>query len=806
MSGNISLKDKVQAELAKRELARRNLYEFTEFTMPEFQGTDFHRVYYTILDLFAKGLLKKLMVTMPPQHGKALQVDTPVLTTRGWKTHSTLKPGDYVFGETGKPVKVIEVHPIYNLDTSRVKMSTGESLIASNNHEWIVYCNRESYRKKGRKIEKLETKDLLLKQRRNPAIKSNIVLNTTTKKLPIDPYILGCWLGDGLSRQGVLTVNSGDIDHFKSLGKCTKQKNNVHRILIEGLSKELRLNNLILNKHIPEIYLKSSVQQRLRLLQGIMDTDGYCDDRGRCEISQVREELSKQIYQLLRSLGIKPSFKKTKARYNGRVTGPSFRMHFSTTKRVFTLPRKYNKLKKEVRSDASCFFIKTVEPVGKNLVNCITVEGGVYLAGKNLILTHNSEGSSRRLPSFIHGKQPNKKIAILSYAATFAQGFNRDNQRIISSNQYKLLFPNTRLPGPGDIGQICNSTRFDIAQHKGFLKTVGRGGALTGDPVDIAIMDDLYRDSAEGNSPIIRNSVIEWYTSVVMKRLHNDSQQLIVFTRWHEEDLIGWIEEREEVITLDSWDQLKNIDPKKWYKINFPALMNKPPTELDPRQEIDEPLYPEKHSKDKLITERTLDPQKFESMNQGDPAPKEGLLYQEFKTWKQFPKNVKKVGNYTDTADRGDDYLCSINYVVSLDNYVYITDVYYTQDPQEVTEPGTADLLKRGFIREAVIESNNGGRGFARSVDRILKHRVVIKTFHQSDNKESRILTNSAEVQRKIIFPDNWDSKFPQFYKDLTRFKRQFNANKHDDAPDCVTGVLEYSGVSDTLSDALYRR
>ena len=290
-----------------------------------------------------------------------------------------------------------------------------------------------------------------------------------------------------------------------------------------------------------------------------------------------------------------------------------------------------------------------------------------------------------------------------------------------------------------------------------------------------------------------------------MKRLHNDSQQLIVFTRWHEEDLIGWIEERQEVVLIDSWEQLDNIDPKKWYKINFPALMNKLPTEIDPR-EMGEPLYPSKHSKEKMEEERQLDPEKFESMNQGDPSPKEGMLYSEFKTWRTLPKNIKKVGNYTDTADKGTDNLCSINYVVGTDNYVYVTDLYYTKDPQEITEGETANLLKRGFVKEAVIESNNGGRAFARNVDRILNYKIVIKTFHQSLNKESRILTNAPEVQRKIIMPDGWNYKYPEFHKDLTRFKKQFTANKHDDAPDTVTGVLEYSGVSDTLSDALYRR
>jgi predicted phage terminase large subunit-like protein len=418
-----------------------------------------------------------------------------------------------------------------------------------------------------------------------------------------------------------------------------------------------------------------------------------------------------------------------------------------------------------------------------------------------------SELSSRRLPSFILGKRPNSKIAILSYAASFAQGFNRDNQRIIDSPEYKNLFPETFL-NSNNIRTVSsqyqrNSTIFEIVGKRGFLKTVGRGGPLTGDPVDVAIMDDLYKDSAEGNSPVIRDAVIEWYTSVVMKRLHNDSQQLIVFTRWHDEDLIGWLEERDTVIVVESWDQLETIDPNAWYKINFPALMNHPKTELDQR-EMGEPLYPEKHSKEKLEKERSIDPEKFEAMNQGDPTPKAGLLVtQPFNTYDVRPSNFTKLGNYTDVADTGTDYLCSINYGVYQDR-IYILDVYYTQDPQEITEGATADLLKRGMIREAMFESNNGGRGFARAVDRILKQKIVITWFHQSLNKESRILTNAVSVQNSLLFPKNWQSRWPEFSKHILRFKKKFRANKHDDGWDALTGVYEFSGLNSSIS-ALYR-
>ena len=164
---------------------------------------------------------------------------------------------------------------------------------------------------------------------------------------------------------------------------------------------------------------------------------------------------------------------------------------------------------------------------------------------KNLIITMppqhgKSEGSTRRLPSYMLGLNPNLKIAVASYNTTFASKFNRDIQRIIDTPLYHKIFPKTTLNSSNVVtvssNYLRNSLEFEIVNEVGGLKSVGRGGALTGSKVDVMIMDDLYKDYMEGNSPIIRDSVWDWYTSVVTTRLHNDSQQLIVFTRWHEDD------------------------------------------------------------------------------------------------------------------------------------------------------------------------------------------------------------------------------------------------------------------------------
>lgn len=187
---------------------------------------------------------------------------------------------------------------------------------------------------------------------------------------------------------------------------------------------------------------------------------------------------------------------------------------------------------------------------------------------KNLIIQAppqhgKSEGSSRCLPAYMLGLNPDTKIAICSYAATIAKDFNRDVQRIIDNDGYHAVFPETCLNNSNVVtvanNYLRNSDVFEIVNHTGSLRVVGRGGALTSKTVDVMILDDLYKDSLEANSPIVRAGAWDWYTKVARSRLHNDSQQLIVFTRWHPDDIIGKIIESEQVITAERWLSLIHI-------------------------------------------------------------------------------------------------------------------------------------------------------------------------------------------------------------------------------------------------------
>lgn len=222
-----------------------------------------------------------------------------------------------------------------------------------------------------------------------------------------------------------------------------------------------------------------------------------------------------------------------------------------------------------------------------------------------------TEAATRRMTAYLLGIDPTLKIAIVSYNSPMARKFNKEIQRIIIGDEYKELFPDTNLNEKNIVSVsgawLRNADECEIVRHGGGFKTVGVGGALTGSKVDVLIIDDVYKDAQDAWSSTIRNNISDWYDTVAETRLHNDSKQLIVFTRWHEDDLAGRI--------------LKQS--KGWNIIKYEAIKTGEPTEYDPR-EPGEALWPERHSLEKLIDSQKKNPYAFEALYQQNPSPKGG--------------------------------------------------------------------------------------------------------------------------------------------------------------------------------------
>ena len=293
-------------------------------------------------------------------------------------------------------------------------------------------------------------------------------------------------------------------------------------------------------------------------------------------------------------------------------------------------------------------------------------------------------------------------------------------------------------------------------------------GSITGMRGNLGIIDDPIKNKAEAYNETIKENHWDFYKNTFASRMLPDALQIIIMTRWATDDLAG---------------RLLNEFPDRCYELKMKALK-------EDGKSLCESLYPTEDLKEK---EKTIDHDIWLANYMQEPIDKKGALYTRFETYDELPE-FEKICNYTDTADTGSDNLCSISFGISGD-FAYILDIYYTKESMEITEKETAKRLKKVGVRQAAIESNNGGRGFARNVKRILKEnfdytKCSINWFHQSKNKKARILSNSSVVMERVLYPSDWEKKFPEFAKDIKSFNAK-GKNAHDDCADALTGVAE---------------
>jgi len=289
------------------------------------------------------------------------------------------------------------------------------------------------------------------------------------------------------------------------------------------------------------------------------------------------------------------------------------------------------------------------------------------------------------------------------------------------------------------------------------------------------VVDDLIKNAYEANNETILEGHWNWFTNTMLSRREGKKKVLIVMTRWSSKDLAGRIIEYCEEENLS------------YSHVNFKA-------ELGSGDMLSDDIF---SAKDAEKAKKLMGEDIYSANYNQEPIDLKGSLYSNLLTYEELPRDkIITIDNYTDTADRGQDYLCSIDYAIDRQGYCYILDVIYTQESMETTEEKVAAMITKDFVNFAHIESNNGGRGFARNVKELClkknNRHTSIKPFHQSKNKESRILTGSTGVMQNILFPSKWKQLFPEFYKSVISYQRT-GKNKHDDSVDTLTGVYEKS-------------
>lgn len=341
-------------------------------------------------------------------------------------------------------------------------------------------------------------------------------------------------------------------------------------------------------------------------------------------------------------------------------------------------------------------------------------------------------GKSRTAGMFVQwllGNDNTQKIMTGSYNETLSTVFSKGVRNAIQEVKadegvfvFSDVFPNTTIKrgdGAMNLWSLENG-------YNNYLATSPTGTA-TGFGASIIIIDDLIKNAEEANNATVLEKHWDWFTNTMLSRLEEGGKIIIIMTRWHSNDLAG-----KALVEL----------PESGYKVKHISMRAY-------NEETDTMLCDEVLSKEEYFRKTKSMGADIASANyQQEPIDIKGRLYSELKTY-DTPPTFKKIRCYTDTADTGSDNLASFIYGQTMDNEAYILDVVFSKEPMEVTEPLLAQKLFENKVNECEIESNNGGRGFARNVERILRqdfdsNYTTINWFHQSQNKQARILTNAT--------------------------------------------------------------
>lgn len=386
---------------------------------------------------------------------------------------------------------------------------------------------------------------------------------------------------------------------------------------------------------------------------------------------------------------------------------------------------------------------------------------------------HGKSLTAGRFVEWGLGNNPKLRFATGSYNEDMATDFSKEvrdtivEERVLDDQiVFSDIFPKAKMKHGS-----AAAKRWALQGAKLSYLATSPNGSATGKGFDWLIVDDIIKGIQDATNELSLQKQWDWFTKQMLSRVEKGGKIVVIMTRWHSKDLAGRI--------IDEM-------PGMGYKLRVftrKALLN---------EETQEMLCSDILSfSDYMKRVLAIGPSIANANYQQEPIDQEGRLYQSFKTY-ESRSEYKKIWSYTDTADTGKDLLCSIVWGETKEGTAEVLDVIYTQKPMEYTEPAVANQLINFKVNQAEIERNNGGRGFARNVKEKIKgkYQTVIRDFHQSDNKQSRIYSNSYWIEQNVYFPIDWAIRWPEYYDSMNTYQRE-GKNKHDDAQDATTGIAE---------------
>ena len=405
------------------------------------------------LEAVWKCQINDLLINMPPRHMKGCAYSQPIYTPLGWRTHGALSVGDEVFTPDGTVARI--THKSYPFVCNlRVTFSNGDAIDVNGDHLWTVY---------NRSCAKWETRDTASLQRLRlfsgnrcvfqlPAVQP---LQFAKQVLPIHPYFLGCWLGDGTSSGPCITHDQDEIDHILAIrSRCGMHVTIQHKhpdVLSRSVRSEFRHQHvtkllkdydLFNHKHIPRQYLQSSIAQRMQLLAGLIDTDGSCEQTtGRIRLATSDIQLREDYMELLIGLGQRPYLVESVTPAYGQYAGGKshWQVCFQPTVDIpCALERKRPQRLASQRA-IGIVSIETLHPTQAEQGNCITIDrpDGLYLVGRSCIPTHNSITVAVMFPAYVWAFEPSLRWLYSSYAQSLSIRDSIKMRRLIESPWYQ---------------------------------------------------------------------------------------------------------------------------------------------------------------------------------------------------------------------------------------------------------------------------------------------------------------------------------------------------------------------------------
>lgn len=509
---------------------------------------------------------RKIVVLAHPESGKRLAVHTEIPTPDGWRTMGALRAGDRVFGGDGFPCNVTYASPVALGDMFEVVFEDGATLLADAEHQWLAKLS--SSRGGGRAGARIVTTQHMLDtglRESDDRFRWRVPVcgpvQHARHRLPIHPYVLGAWLGDGISNSAALVFAESDRfiwDRCISLvGGRPDHADSGRSHIRQGTlgdqwgrtRRRLRLLGVLGKgrKCIPAQYLRAAEADRRELLAGLLDTDGSISNgssggSSRVELCVCNEQLATGALELIRSLGFKASMVASDAVLDGRVVGKRYRITFTAREPVFKLRRKLDRQKlgdaDRVGGKQRWKAVAAIRRIPTEPARCIAVDSDdhTYLAGRHYTVTHNTNQLAIGRVLWELGRNPNLRVMILNHSQEKARNtLSAIKKYIETSEELHHVFPDLRR---GDVWQDVSITvqRLTFAKEASITAVGYNSSNVVGARVDLLIVDDLLNGEIT-DTEVQRRKASKWFRTTVLPRTTTNAMVAFCTNAWHPRDL-----------------------------------------------------------------------------------------------------------------------------------------------------------------------------------------------------------------------------------------------------------------------------